>query len=113
MDKHTPKLLNDFDRLVDSFVSFFDLSGRSAEEIKKIRVLSENALSDRISLFILKNLHGEHLEQYNEMLKEEGVEPLKIIKFLEENIFDYENRLTQNLQDLQKEVWEKVKINNK
>lgn len=111
MDKHTPKLLKDFEHLVDEFVSSFDLSGRSAEELEKIKIFGENALNDRISLFILKNLHGERLEQYNEMLKEEGAEPLKIIKFLEENIFDYKNRLIQDLQNLQKEVQEKINNN--
>jgi hypothetical protein len=111
MNNLSTNLLNDLERLVNEFMSSFDLSNRSAEEIEKIKLFAEDALSDRVSLFVLRNLRGKQLEQYEEMIEAEDVDPLKINKFLEENIFDYKNRLIQDLQELQQEVLEK--INNK
>ena len=111
MNNLSVNLLNDLERLVNEFMSSFDLSNRSAEEIEKIKLFAEDALSDRVSLFVLRNLRGKQLEQYEEMIEAEDVDPLKINKFLEENIFDYKNRLIQDLQELQQEVLEK--INNK
>lgn len=111
MNNLSTNLLNDLERLVNEFMSSFDLSNRSAEEIEKIKLFAEDALSDRVSLFVLRNLRGKQLEQYEEMIEVEDVDPLKINKFLEENISDYKNRLIQDLQELQQEVLEK--INNK
>ncbi len=111
MNNLSVNLLNDLERLVNEFMSSFDLSNRSAEEIEKIKLFAEDALSDRVSLFVLRNLRGKQLEQYEEMIEAEDVDPLKINKFLEENISDYKNRLIQDLQELQQEVLEK--INNK
>lgn len=111
MKNFSDNLLNDLDSLVLDFMSSLDLSNRSEEEKYKIKLFTEDALSDRISLFVLRNLRGDQLSQYEEMIKEDNLDPVKINKFLEESISDYKNRLTQDLQEFQQEVIEK--INNK
>jgi len=111
MKNFSDNLLNDLDSLVLDFMSALDLSNRSEEEKYKIKLFTEDALSDRISLFVLRNLRGEQLSQYEKMIKEDDLDPVKINKFLEENIADYKDRLTQDLQEFHQEVLEK--INNK
>ena len=111
MNNFSDNLLKNLEQLVSEFMSSFDLSNRSEEEVERIKLFAEDALSDRISLFILRNLRGAQLFQYEEMIAKEDVDPIKINKFLEENITDYKSRLTEDLQEFQQEILEK--INNK
>lgn len=111
MKSFSDNLLSDLDVFVSNFLSILDLSSRSEEEKYKIRLFAEDALSDRISLFILRNLRGEQLSEYEEMIKEEDINPIKINNFLETNINDYKKRLEEDLKEFQQEIAEK--INNK
>lgn len=108
MSNFSGDLSEKLDSFVDDFLSVLDLSNRSKSEREKIRIFTENALSDKVSLFILKNLRGEQLDQYEELIMNRDVDLLKIKDFLEKNIKNYKNRLEDYLKEFQQEIAEKI-----
>ncbi|MDD3711501.1 MAG: hypothetical protein PHP37_02815 [Patescibacteria group bacterium] len=98
------KLLDQFNLVLDDLMASLNLSERSEKEIKEIRSFLQEALGDRVNLFILENLSSEGLAIYEKMISEKEVDFKKIGDFVVSDIKDFKNLLQKDLTDFAKEA---------
>lgn len=98
------KLLDQFNLVLDDLMVSLNLSERSEKEIQEIRSFLQEALGDRINLFILENLSSEGLVIYEKMISEKEVDFKKIGDFIVSDIKDFKNLLQKDLTDFTKEA---------
>ncbi len=98
------KMSKKIEEVINDLIASLNLSGKSESEIKELRSFLEGALTERISVFILKNLSGEKLSEYESIIDNKIIEPTMISNFLNESISNFEERLREDLLSFQQEV---------
>lgn len=97
-------LLNHFSLVVEDLMSNLNLTDRSEDEVREIRSFLQEALSDRVNLFILEKLSSSGLANYEKLISEEPVDFNKVAELIISDIKDFKNLLQQDLTEFAKEA---------
>lgn len=98
------KLLEQFNSSIDNLLANLNLVGKSKDEVKEVRNFLEEALSDRMNLFILENLSSEGLKKYEELISVKDPNFAEIKNLIISDIKDFKNLLQKDLADFNQEA---------
>lgn len=101
------QLLKQNDLSIDDLMNSLNLEGKSEKEINEIRLLVQDALGERISLFILENLSSSGLDDYQKLVSASEPDIDKIKELIFSGIDNFANRLRDVLSNLQEEIIKK------
>ncbi len=104
MKNSKEKLLEQFNLVVSDLLGSLNLSDKKEQEISEIRHFLENALSDRVNLFILENLSSEGLKKYEELIFVEDPDFTEIKNLVISDINDFKSLLKKDLNDFAQEA---------
>ncbi len=104
MEKLKEKLLDQFNSVVNDLLASLNLLGKTEQELKEIRHFLEDALSDRVNLFILENLSSEGLKKYEELISVENPDFVEIKGLIISDIKDFQDLLKKDLNEFIKEA---------
>jgi hypothetical protein len=104
MENLKEKLLEQFNSLVDDLLINLNLAGKSEQEVQGIRHFLEEALSDRVNLFILENLSSEGLKKYEELISVDNPNFTEIETLIISDIKDFQDLLQKDLSEFSQEA---------
>lgn len=97
-------LLIHFSSVVDDLMNNLNLANRNEKEVQEIRSFLQEALSDRVNLFILEKLSSAGLDSYEKLISQSQVDFNKVAELIMSDIKDFRSLLRQDLADFAKEV---------
>jgi uncharacterized protein YpuA (DUF1002 family) len=97
-------LLIHFSSVVDDLMNNLNLANRNEKEVQEIRSFLQEALSDRVNLFILEKLSSAGLDNYEKLISQSQVDFNKVAELIMSDIKDFRSLLRQDLADFAKEA---------
>lgn len=104
MNNFKDNLLSGFKTFTDNLMNSLNLSDRDDKEIGEIRHFLEEALGDRVNLFILENLSSAGLEKYEKLITATEIDFAKVNELMVSDIENFKEKLTKDLSDFIKEA---------
>ena len=104
MENLKEKLLDEFNLVVNDLLFILNLSEKNEQELQEIRHFLEEALSDRVNLFILENLSSGGLKKYEELVSNDNPDFAEIKNLIISDIKDFQRLLQKDLSEFSQEV---------
>ena len=101
-------LLSQFHSSIDDLLKNIDLTGKTEDQINKLKLFLEDSLGDRIILFILENLSSKGLEEYERLIAQEEADISKINELIYADVGNFADLLKNDLIKFAKESLENI-----
>lgn len=97
-------MANDIKKFVETIIKEAKLDTLPAEFLEEYTERMTIEAQKRLGVTAMSELKPEKIEELNKLIQDTNNDPLKVSAFLEENIENYQDKMTKALQEFGEEV---------